>query len=304
MKSVSGTFHIVQLLGVVSRETPPLVIMELMNGGNLRSYLISSREDYPPDDALKLKMAAQIADGMCFMEAKKFVHRDLAARNCLVSVESDNRLVVKIGDFGMTRDIYETDYYRKGDAGLLPIRWMAPESLRDGVFTSNSDVWSYGVVLWEIVTLGEQPYQGCANETVLKEVMAGTLRLPIPSYCPTPLKTIMEACWNNKPSKRVTFMKAVGSLESFVDEEFTRVSYYHSEEAVNTRRTVSDYVDMWSVEDPLLEDTKPTMMNGRVSNGGISINGGLKRLLPRSNHQRFSLILEPVQENIDSSEEV
>ncbi|VCW79055.1 unnamed protein product [Gulo gulo] len=93
---------------------------------------------------------------------------------------------VKIGDFGMTRDVYETDYYRKGGKGLLPVRWMAPESLKDGIFTTHSDVWSFGVVLWEIVTLAEQPYQGLSNEQVLKFVMDGGVLEELES-CPLQL---------------------------------------------------------------------------------------------------------------------
>ncbi|XP_063138513.1 insulin receptor-related protein isoform X2 [Rattus norvegicus] len=168
--------HVVRLLGVVSQGQPTLVIMELMTRGDLKSHLRSLRpeaENNPglPQPALSdmIQMAGEIADGMAYLAAKKFVHRDLAARNCMVSQD----FTVKIGDFGMTRDVYETDYYRKGGKGLLPVRWMAPESLKDGIFTTHSDVWSFGVVLWEIVTLAEQPYQGLSNEQVLKFVMDG-----------------------------------------------------------------------------------------------------------------------------------
>lgn len=162
------THHVVKLLGVVSQGQPTLVVMELMVNGDLKTYLRSHRPDVcenskqPPTLRDILQMAIEIADGMSYLSAKKFVHRDLAARNCMV----DDKLTVKIGDFGMTRDIYETDYYRKGSKGLLPVRWMAPESLKDGVFTSYSDVWSYGIVLWEMVTLASQPYQGLSNDQV------------------------------------------------------------------------------------------------------------------------------------------
>lgn len=119
------THHVVRLLGVVSRGQPVLVIMELMVNGDLKGYLRSHRPEsgndvQPPTLRRILQMAIEIADGMAYLSAKKFVHRDLAARNCMVAEE----LTVKIGDFGMTRDIYETDYYRKGTKGLLPVRWM------------------------------------------------------------------------------------------------------------------------------------------------------------------------------------
>ncbi|NXA22940.1 IGF1R factor, partial [Ibidorhyncha struthersii] len=164
----------VRLLGVVSQGQPALVIMELMTRGDLKSYLRSLRPDAennpglpPPSLKDMIQMAGEIADGMAYLNANKFVHRDLAARNCMVSED----FTVKIGDFGMTRDIYETDYYRKGGKGLLPVRWMSPEALKDGIFNTQSDVWSFGVVLWEIATLAEQPYQGMSNEQVLRFVM-------------------------------------------------------------------------------------------------------------------------------------
>jgi serine/threonine protein kinase len=112
-------------------------------------------------------MAIQVADGMAYLStipSPKIIHRDLAARNCMVNQD----LVVKIGDFGLARNLtYAEDYYRKVGRGMLPFRWMAPESLVDGIFTTASDVWSYGVVLWEMVTLAEQPYQGYNNDQVL-----------------------------------------------------------------------------------------------------------------------------------------
>lgn len=120
------THHVVHLLGVVSRGQPVLVVMELMALGDLKGYLRSHRPEsgndiiQPPSLHRILQMAIEIADGMAYLSAKKFVHRDLAARNCMVAED----LTVKIGDFGMTRDIYETDYYRKGTKGLLPVRWM------------------------------------------------------------------------------------------------------------------------------------------------------------------------------------
>lgn len=244
MKCTVDVHHIVRLLGVVSRGNPPLVVMELMTQGDLKSYLRMTRESYehlPPSKGVVLHMSAQIADGMAYLETRKFVHRDLAARNCMVGDD----LTVKIGDFGMTRDIYETDYYRKGNKGLLPIRWMAPESLKDGVFSSQSDVWSYGVVLWEIATLAEQPYQGSSNDQVLHDVIAGRI-LETPVFCPEILKPIMTSCWKRRPQQRPTFMQILSQLEPSIDDRFRQVSFFHSEALAEIRKSLSDYVEMRS----------------------------------------------------------
>ncbi|XP_046805148.1 insulin-like receptor [Lucilia cuprina] len=234
------TFHVVRLLGVCSRGQPALVVMELMKNGDLKSYLRAHRPDdrndmpllgrsempaQPPPISRIYQMAIEIADGMAYLAAKKFVHRDLAARNCMVAAD----LTVKIGDFGMTRDIYENDYYRKGTKGLLPVRWMPPESLRDGVYSTASDVFSYGVVLWEMATLAAQPYQGLSNDQVLRYVIDGGV-MERPENCPDKLYSLMQKCWHHRPSARPTFLEIIRYLLDSADPYFREVSFYHSEE--------------------------------------------------------------------------
>ncbi|XP_024086172.1 insulin receptor-like isoform X2 [Cimex lectularius] len=231
MKQFVDGPHIVKLIGVVSRDVPALVVMEMMANGDLKTYLRECRNKNVPSSQRMLLMAAQIADGMAYLEAAKFVHRDLAARNCMVS---DNG-VVKIGDFGMTRDIYETDYYRKGNKGLLPIRWMAPESLNDGVFTSKSDAWSYGIVLWEMATLASQPYQGLSNEQVLQFVISGN-KLELPPVYPKPFKSLTAWCWRWKPKFRPSFIEILRELEEYMTVSFRQVSFFNSEAGLQASR--------------------------------------------------------------------
>ncbi|RXN38562.1 insulin-like growth factor 1 receptor [Labeo rohita] len=187
-----------------------------------------------------IQMAGEIADGMAYLNANKFVHRDLAARNCMVAED----FTVKIGDFGMTRDIYETDYYRKGGKGLLPVRWMSPESLKDGVFTTMSDVWSFGVVLWEIATLAEQPYQGMSNEQVLRFVMEGGL-LDKPDNCPDMLFELMRMCWQYNPKMRPSFLEIISSIKDDLDGGFKETSFFYSEE---NKPPDTEELDMENVE--------------------------------------------------------
>ncbi|XP_077870330.1 insulin-like peptide receptor [Saccoglossus kowalevskii] len=256
--------HVVRLLGVVSKGQPTLVVMELMARGDLKNWLRSHRADEPSnEDKLAptvgqiLHMAAEIADGMAYLAAQKFVHRDLAARNCMV----DDSGTVKIGDFGMTRDIYETDYYRKGGKGLLPVRWMGPESLKDGIFTSHSDVWSYGVVLWEMATLAEQPYQGLSNEQVLKYVIDGN-SLDKPTGCPDRMFELMALCWQYNPKMRPTFIELIENLESHgnIEPSFTEVSFYHSVERHHTEDTkMEEAIPLMDDFDHRNESEQPNM---------------------------------------------
>ncbi|XP_014208001.1 insulin-like receptor [Copidosoma floridanum] len=228
--------HVVRLLGVVSESKPTLVVMELMLYGDLKSYLRNHRpdeghEEPPPSYERIMQMAIEVSDGMAYLASRKFVHRDLAARNIMVSED----LTVKIGDFGMTRDIYETDYYRKGTKGLLPVRWMPPESLKDGVFTSMSDVWSFGVVLYEMVTLASQPYQGLSNDQALKYVIGGGV-MERPDNCPLYIYELMRQTWMYKPSERPTFIDLIEKLLEYINvEPFKEVSFYHSLEGTEAK---------------------------------------------------------------------
>ncbi|XP_053679248.1 insulin-like receptor [Anopheles nili] len=249
------THHVVRLYGVVSLGQPTLVIMELMANGDLKSYLRRHRPDYengeeslpqPPTLKQIYQMAIEIADGMAYLSATKFVHRDLAARNCMVAED----LTVKIGDFGMTRDIYETDYYRKGTKGLLPVRWMAPESLKDGMFSSSSDVFSYGVVLWEMATLASQPYQGLTNDQVLRYVIDGGV-MERPENCPDKLYELMRICWQHRASARPSFKVIIGMLLSDANERFKMVSYYFSPEAIDNNSVQPSHGMLDDVTEPL-----------------------------------------------------
>uniref|UniRef100_A0A452UET4 Tyrosine-protein kinase receptor n=1 Tax=Ursus maritimus TaxID=29073 RepID=A0A452UET4_URSMA len=262
--------HVVRLLGVVSKGQPTLVVMAEDGVSWLRGPGKNNPGRPPPTLQEMIQMAAEIADGMAYLNAKKFVHRDLAARNCMVAHD----FTVKIGDFGMTRDIYETDYYRKGGKGLLPVRWMAPESLKDGVFTTSSDMWSFGVVLWEITSLAEQPYQGLSNEQVLKFVMDGGY-LDQPDNCPERVTDLMRMCWQFNPKMRPTFLEIVDLLKDDLHPSFPEVSFFHSEEnkAPESEELEMEFEDMESVPLDRASHSQREEAGGR--DGGSSL--GLKR---------------------------
>jgi proto-oncogene tyrosine-protein kinase ROS len=209
--------HILQLLGVCLDNDPQFIILELMEGGDLLSYLRASRPTMTCSQRLTLpdmvNICLDVGKGCEYLEDLHFVHRDLAARNCLISL-TDSGHIVKIGDFGLARDIYKNDYYRKEGEGLLPVRWMSPESLIDGVFTTQSDVWAFGVLMWEVLTLGQQPYPARTNTEVLHFVRSGG-RLDRPDNCPDDLYHLMLKCWLYVPHTRPSFRYLVQQLTGF-----------------------------------------------------------------------------------------
>uniref|UniRef100_A0A8C0V1M2 Tyrosine-protein kinase receptor n=1 Tax=Cyanistes caeruleus TaxID=156563 RepID=A0A8C0V1M2_CYACU len=213
--------HILKLLGVCLLNEPQYLILELMEGGDLLSYLRGARKKKLQSPLLRvtdlLDICLDVCKGCVYLEKMHFIHRDLAARNCLVSKKEYERSsrIVKIGDFGLARDVYKNDYYRKRGEGLLPVRWMAPESLIDGVFTSRSDVWAFGVLVWETLTLGQQPYPGFSNTEVLHHVRSGG-RLESPNNCPDDLCDLMARCWSQEPHSRPTFSYIHDKLQEIV----------------------------------------------------------------------------------------
>ncbi|CAD7675961.1 unnamed protein product [Nyctereutes procyonoides] len=221
MKMIGRHKNIINLLGACTQGGPLYVLVEYAAKGNLREYLRARRPpgmDYSfdtcklPEEQLTCKdlvsCAYQVARGMEYLASQKCIHRDLAARNVLVT--EDN--VMKIADFGLARDVHNLDYYKKTTNGRLPVKWMAPEALFDRVYTHQSDVWSFGVLLWEIFTLGGSPYPGIPVEELFKLLKEGH-RMDKPANCTHDLYMIMRECWHAVPSQRPTFKQLVEDLD-------------------------------------------------------------------------------------------
>uniref|UniRef100_A0A672NUU1 Fibroblast growth factor receptor n=1 Tax=Sinocyclocheilus grahami TaxID=75366 RepID=A0A672NUU1_SINGR len=221
MKMIGKHKNIINLLGACTQNGPLYVIVEYASKGNLREYLRARRPygmeycynpDQVPVESMSIKdlvsCAYQVARGMEYLASKKCIHRDLAARNVLVT--EDN--VMKIADFGLARDVHHIDYYKKTTNGRLPVKWMAPEALFDRIYTNQSDVWSFGVLLWEIFTLGGSPYPGVPVEELFKLLREGH-RMDRPSACTQEIYLMMKDCWHAVPTQRPTFKQLVEDLD-------------------------------------------------------------------------------------------
>ncbi|CAJ1070341.1 tyrosine-protein kinase ABL1 isoform X2 [Xyrichtys novacula] len=203
--------NLVQLLGVCTREPPFYIITEFMTHGNLLDYLREcNREEV--NAVVLLHMATQISSAMEYLEKKNFIHRDLAARNCLVG---ENHLV-KVADFGLSR-LMTGDTYTAHAGAKFPIKWTAPESLAYNKFSIKSDVWAFGVLLWEIATYGMSPYPGIDLSQVY-ELLEKEYRMDRPEGCPEKVYELMRACWRWNPLERPSFAETHQAFETMFQE--------------------------------------------------------------------------------------
>ncbi|XP_042547936.1 tyrosine-protein kinase Fer isoform X2 [Dipodomys spectabilis] len=196
--------NIVKLIGVCTQRQPVYIIMELVPGGDFLSFLRKKKEEIKVKQLVKFSLDA--AAGMLYLESKNCIHRDLAARNCLVGENN----VLKISDFGMSRQ-EDGGVYSSSGLKQIPIKWTAPEALNYGRYSFESDVWSFGILLWETFSLGVCPYPGMTNQQAREQVERG-YRMSAPQHCPEDISKIMMRCWDYKPENRPKFSDLLKEL--------------------------------------------------------------------------------------------
>ncbi|XP_070850089.1 protein-tyrosine kinase 2-beta-like [Chaetodon trifascialis] len=196
--------HIVRLIGVIEVD-PVWIVMELYEHGELGNYLVE--QQYTLTTATLILYCLQICKALAYLEGLNMVHRDIAVRNVLVA----SPVCVKLGDFGLSRYIDEQEYY-KASVSRLPIKWMAPESINFRRFTTASDVWMFGVCVWEIFSMAQQPFFWLENGQVINQLESG-VRLPKPQLCPPTIYSLLTRCWAYEPHNRPVFSELVCSLK-------------------------------------------------------------------------------------------
>ena len=256
--------NILKLLGVCFDEEPFCIAFEYMELGDLNKYLrnkaISVSQPTSNITTQQLvDMAINIAAGLEYLAGCHFVHRDLATRNCLIN----QRLFVKISDFGLSKDIYSKDYYRLGDASVLPIRWMPPEAIVFSKYSIQSDVWSFGIVLWEIFSSGAQPYYTLSNEEVVEYVNDEKV-LRCPAGCPSEIYDLMVDCWATNPDDRPTASDLHVALQNWSPQ----LSANHA--ANQNASQPEDYIKMVSAKNSLRFSEKRVAL--QTSNNGSTIS--------------------------------
>ncbi|XP_070536963.1 fibroblast growth factor receptor 4-like [Ptychodera flava] len=240
----SGHPNVVKLIGFCTAQDPICIIVEFAPYGSLHDYLMKNRATESYENIIPnsrdltsrdlLQFAWQIARGMSFIASRKCIHRDLAARNILLGKDR----CCKISDFGFARQGNDSFVQRPAAQTRLPIRWMALESLVFSIYTTESDVWSYGVVLWEIVTLASTPYGKWQASEVVRKIKDG-YRLPKPNHCSNTFYQVMKNCWQQKPKERPTFSDICSTVGNIADDDS------------------QDYLSMEEFDDRLYENISP-----------------------------------------------
>ncbi|XP_068745558.1 fibroblast growth factor receptor 2-like [Montipora capricornis] len=261
MKEIGKHKNIINLIGACTQNGPLFVVVEFAPYGNLRQFLRDRRpSEYQqsrssssvPSLTIRdfVSFAFQIARGMEYLGTRKCVHRDLAARNILVGED----YVMKIADFGLARNVRDLEYYRKTTDGRLPIKWLAIEALFDRVYTTQSDVWAFGILLWEIFTLGGSPYPGIPIEKLFDLLKTG-YRMQKPQNCPNNVYDIMINCWDENPCNRASFT----DLRKLFD-------------AMLSTMTSKEYLEILaqSIEDIACEMETPITDDSDLNNDGIT----------------------------------
>ncbi|KAM4695467.1 ephrin type-A receptor 3-like isoform 2-T2 [Discoglossus pictus] len=290
--SIMGQFdhpNIIRLEGVVTKCKPVMIITEFMENGSLDSFL--KKHDGQFTVIQLVGMLRGIASGMKYLSDMNYVHRDLAARNILVN----SNLVCKVSDFGLSRvleDDPEAAYTTRG--GKIPIRWTAPEAIAYRKFTSASDVWSYGIVMWEVISYGERPYWEMSNQDVIKAIDEG-YRLPPPMDCPVVLHQLMLDCWQKCRSDRPKFGQIVNILDKFIrtpsslsqlansstwqdpnmQDSFTVSTVEEWLEAIK----MSQYIENFTVAGYVTLDSVVYLSNSELSKIGVTLAGHQKKIL-------------------------
>ncbi|KAH9514570.1 hypothetical protein Btru_025673 [Bulinus truncatus] len=280
--------NLVQLLGVCTREPPFYIVTEFMAQGNLLDYLRqSNKEDIGP--TVLMYMATQIASAMAYLEARSFIHRDLAARNCLVGEGN----LVKVADFGLAR-LMKDDTYTAHAGAKFPIKWTAPEGLAYNRFSTKSDVWAFGVLLWELATFGMSPYPG-VDLTEVYHLLEKGYRMERPPGTPPEIHTLMLKCWQWEPKDRPTFKEIHFLLENMFEKSSINEGENFSTSSFGGWTEVEKELEKTERKAPMLpskkgrsQDSSDFLTDGRSSAGPTPPAG--RRVMPSLDEQDITVV--------------
>ncbi|CAD5220090.1 unnamed protein product [Bursaphelenchus okinawaensis] len=196
--------NVVRIMGVAVHEHPLMLIMELCPGGSVLTYLRKNRGNV--DQKTKLRFVSEAAEGLYFLERQKCIHRDIAARNCLLSAKLD----LKVADFGMSDD---RCYMHDDKLDKVPVKWLAPETMQNKIYSNKTDVWSFSILVYEIYSDGAEPYAGMTNIQTRAKIVVTDYRMEMPKDCPPKMVALVTLCWSKDPNKRPDFGKITKMLK-------------------------------------------------------------------------------------------